>query len=85
MQRNRKRKENAMVIYECDMCGKQFQDKGCVNEITAHVNKFGEETPFDDGLKTFDVCDDCSRLVGEFISGHKSRIRGLRCSVDTSF
>ena len=74
-----------MVIYECDMCGKRFPDKGCFHEITAHVNQDGEETPFDDGLRTFDVCDDCSRLVGEFISGHKSRMKGLRCSVYTTF
>ena len=71
-----------MVIYECDMCGKQFPDKGCVNEITTHVK---EETPFDSGSKTFDVCDDCSRLVGEFISGHKSRMKGFRCTIDTTF
>ena len=74
-----------MKIYECDMCGKQFPDRRCINEITAHVNKFCKDTALEYELKTFDICNDCSRLVGEFISGHKSRIRGLRCSVDTTF
>ena len=74
-----------MKIYECDMCGKQFLDRGCINEITAHVNKFCKETALEYKLKKFDICDDCSRLVGEFISGHKSRMKGLRCSVDTTF
>ena len=74
-----------MKIYECDMCGNQFPDRGCLNEITAHVNKFCKETALEYKLKKFDICDDCSRLVGEFISWHKSRMKGLRCSVDTTF
>lgn len=74
-----------MVIYECDMCGKTFAVKECVREITAHVNQDGEEMPFDDGLRKFDVCKDCSLLIGEFISGYKSRMKGLRCTIDPRF
>ena len=40
-----------MKIYECDMCGKQFPDRGCINEITAHVNKFCKDTALEYGLK----------------------------------
>ena len=72
-----------MVIYECDMCGKTFPNEGYVQQITARVNH--EETPFDEGLKTFDVCRECSCLIGEFISSHKSRMKGLRCVIDSPF
>jgi hypothetical protein len=76
---NIKKKESAMVIYECDMCGKAFSDKGLVREITAHVKQYDA---FDDGLRKFDVCLDCSLMIGEFISGHKSRMKGFRIGGD---
>lgn len=72
-----------MVIYECDMCGQQFPHESYVHDVIAHEK--ASEEPFGDGTVKFNVCHDCSRLIGEFIRGHKSRMKGFRCTIDTTF
>lgn len=42
---NRKRKENAMVIYECDMCGKQSNCERDVHEMSVGGRKDDENLP----------------------------------------
>ena len=71
-----------MVIYECDMCGKQFPHESYVHDVIAHEKA---EEPFGDGTVKFNVCHDCSRLIGEFIRSHQSRMKGMNCTIDTRF
>lgn len=72
-----------MVIYQCDMCGKSVSSINDMDAITVR-DKSEEQLPFGDGKKKFDVCAACSREIGQFIEGYKSRQKGLRCSINTT-
>ena len=74
-----------MIIYECDMCGKQFREESRVSAVSTLGEKKGDDLPFGDNIDHFMVCRDCSREIGDFIRGYKARMKGLNCSVDTKF
>ena len=69
-----------MILYQCDMCGKMVSSGNDLDSITV-LCESEEQIPFGDGKKKFDLCDDCSREIGCYIEGYKSRRRGLRCSI----
>jgi len=69
-----------MILYQCDMCGKMVSSGNDLDAISVR-DKSEEQLPFGDGKKKFDVCAACSREIGRYIEGYKSRQGGLRCSV----
>lgn len=74
-----------MIIYECDMCGKQFREESHVRDVSTLGEKKNDDLPFGDNIEHFMVCRDCSREIGDFIRGYKARMKGLNCTVDTKF
>ena len=74
-----------MVIYECDMCGKQSNCERDMHEMSVGGRKEDENLPFGENAERVMVCNECYGKIGDFIRGYKSRMKGLRCSVDTTF
>ncbi len=73
-----------MLIYECDMCKKQFMSQDCAHEISV-VRQRDEDLPFDDNMEKLMVCDECSRKIGDFVKNHKKRMEGFKITVDQRF
>ena len=74
-----------MVIYECDMCGKQFQSEDAVHQIKVHGKEEDDNQFLGENIWNPMICRECSRKVGDFIHGYKSRMKGLNCTIDSRF
>lgn len=74
-----------MVIYECDMCGKQFKSEDSVHQIQVHGKEEDDDKFLGDNIWNPMICRECSRKVGYFIHGYKSKMKGMNCSIDTRF
>jgi hypothetical protein len=74
-----------MVIYECDMCGKQSKCERDMHEMSVGGRNEDENLPFGENVECVMVCNECYGKIGDFIRGYKSRMNGLNCTIDSQF
>ena len=75
-----------MVIYECDMCGKQSRCEQDMHVMSVGGRKDDENLPFGENVEQrVMVCKECYRKIGDFVRGYKSRMKGLECRIDNRF
>lgn len=65
-----------MVIYECDMCGKQSNCEQDMHQMSVGGRKEDENLPFGENVECVMVCRECHGKIGDFIRGYKSRMEG---------
>lgn len=61
-----------MVIYECDMCGKQSNCEQDMHKMSVGGKKEDENLPFGENVECAMVCKECYGRIGDFIRGYKS-------------
>ena len=71
-----------MIIYECDMCGKQSKCEHDMHDMSVGGRKKDEDLPFGENVECVMVCNECYGKIGDFIRGYKSKMKGLNCVVD---
>ena len=74
-----------MLIYECDMCGKLSKCESGMHEMSVGGRKEDDNPIFGENVERVMVCDECYGKIGDFIRGYKSRMRGIRYSIDNTF
>lgn len=74
-----------MVIYECDMCGKQSNCERDMHSMSVGGRKEDENLPFGENAECVMVCKECYGKIGDFIRGYKSRMKGMNCTIDMRF